>query len=573
MYQKAFIAHKRFAIAAAVLLIAGTAGSAHADALKCRRTIAKNAAGFEAKKIKAMQKCNDGLLNGKVMSCPDAKATDKINKALAKLNDKIGGDCAGLTLAEMNFEGLASQCNLGFTPDLPCAAPEDCAGTCASGFFQGDPCSSDGFCRGYCGLAAAGAACTSDVDCVGMNEQCSDGFCRTAEFPARSCNSDFMGMSAPCNAGFPTCYEEGLGCDNEGECNPVNFCPSVQNDSKSEPFGLDDATDCYFPLTDETDVADCVSCVGAQTVDQLIATYFDTANPPSADGDVLKCQRTLGKSAAKHFAKVRKAMQKCQDGVLKAGMGSCPDAKATDKINKSVTKTLEKITGTCTQALLDQGFVVSELAARFGRPDLGCLNVSGAVADVVAAIECLTAATANQNDQLGIGSSTGANSLCGNQKLDAGETCDDGNQLQESGVGPADVCPADCAIAACTDAGDQGVTVNFTSPADLTGLTVVLYYDESKVSIPGQNSDPPVVAAIGGVNFAPTPFDTNYALRNVLTDPSLIGVPSGEAFTVTFDTCMGAPAPVAGDFSCFVADASDVNSVAVAGVTCSVTVP
>jgi hypothetical protein len=78
-----------------------------------------------------------------------------------------------------------------------------------------------------------------------------------------------------------------------------------------------------------------VSCVGEQVVDQMISTYYGTANPASADSAVLKCQRSLGKNAAKFYATKRKALQKCQDGVLKSGSGSCPDSKATDKINKA----------------------------------------------------------------------------------------------------------------------------------------------------------------------------------------------------------------------------------------------
>ena len=148
MYQIKLIAQKRLVLAGAALLVALAASSAHADPLKCRRSIAKNAAGFEAKKIKALQKCRDGILKGKVMSCPDAKATDKIGKALAKLNDKIGKDCDGVSLADMNFAGLASECTGGFTPGLPCTSPTDCAGVCVGGDKDGDFCKTQAFCSG-----------------------------------------------------------------------------------------------------------------------------------------------------------------------------------------------------------------------------------------------------------------------------------------------------------------------------------------------------------------------------------------------------------------------------------------
>lgn len=512
MYQMNLTKKKRVAVAVAALLVAVGATSAQAqDALKCRRSIAKNAAGFEAKKIKALQKCQDGILNGKGTSCPDSKATEKINKALAKLNDKIGGDCGGLTLADMNFAGLASECTGGYTPGLPCKADSDCSGICVTGPKDGDPCTTDAFC-------APGT------------------------------------------------------CSGALQCDPADKCPSVQNDATGNPFP--GSQNCYAPVSDAASVATCVACIGEATVDQLIDTYYGSARAASDDSAVKKCQRAVGKAAAKHFAKVRKALQKCQDGVLKAGSGSCPDPKATDKISKSVTKVLDAITKDCDDTALNQGFIVSQLIAASGRPSPACLTHSGAAADLAAAIECLTSATAEANDALGIGSSpVSANPLCGNGKIDAGETCDDGNQLEDSGVGAADVCPSDCAIAPCVANGTQNATVNFSSAVDLTGMTVVVYYDESKVMIPGSNGDAAVQAAVLSSFFAMTPNDTDYALRNVLIDPSLIGVPAGEAFTVAFSTCQGAPAPVAADFGCVVVDATDASSAAVPGVSCSVTVP
>ena len=514
MYQNTFLSSTRMAAVAAALVLGLGAATAHAavDPLKCRRAIAKNAAGFEAAKIKALQKCNDGLLNGKVSLCPDAKATEKITGAETKLNDQIAKKCAGLSLTDMNFAALAKQCTGGYRATRPCDVAADCPGICVTGPKDGDPCFNDAFC-------------------------------------------------AP-----GTCSSPSL-------CDPVDFCPSVQNDSRGEPFGLLPVSDCYFALSDEASVAQCVGCVGEQTVDQLIGEYYDTANPPSDDKNVLKCQRAVGKAATKHYFTVRKALQKCQDGVLKSGSGICPDAKATDKITKSKTKLSDAITKACSPAQLNSGFVVSQLLAASGRPSSACTSLSAAPADVATAIECLTSATAGANDGLGIGTSpASANPLCGNAKLDAGETCDDGNQLQESGIGPADFCPADCSIAACTPTGTQGVTVNFASTVDLTGLTVVLYYDDSKVSIPGSAGSPPVQTAVNSLSFAMTPVDTDYALRNVLLDPSLIGVPAGPAFTVTFDTCTGG-AVTAADFTCFVADASDATPAPVFGTSCSVTVP
>ncbi|MEO8601289.1 MAG: hypothetical protein ABI629_01800 [bacterium] len=514
MYQ--ILSSKRIAAVADLATLAfGAAGaSAAVTPLKCRQAIAKGAAKLEDVRVKSLQKCNDGLLNGKVPSCPDAKASGKISKAQTNLDADIAKNCAGLTLADMNFSGLSKQCGAGgYLPGTPCDVANDCPGKCLGGSKDGDPCFVDAFCTGGT-------------------------------------------------------------CINPSVCDPADFCPSVQNDSRVEPFGLLPDSDCYFALSDPASVGACLSCVGEQTVGQIISDVYDTANPASADKSTLKCQRALGKLAVKHFSSVRKALAKCEAGVLKAGSGSCPDLKASDKITKSSAKLAAAITKACSDAQINSGFVVSQLVGVSGRPSAACASTDSSSTGLAAAIDCLSKATATASDALAVGSSpASSNPTCGNGKLDAGENCDDSNALQESGVGPADFCPADCSIALCTPSGVATASVNFASTVDLTALTVVLYYDESKVQVPGVNSDPPVQNAVLSSSFATTPVDTGYALRVVSIDPSLAGIPAGQAFTVTFDSCQGAPALTAGDLKCFVADATDAASAPVFGTSCSVTVP
>jgi hypothetical protein len=99
----------------------------------------------------------------------------------------------------------------------------------------------------------------------------------------------------------------------------------------------------------------------------------------------------------------------------------------------------------------------------------------------------------------------------------------------------------------------------------------VVTYNDAKVRIPGTGGDPAVQAALNSLSFGMTPNDTDYALRNVLSDPFLFGVPPGAAFDVTFDTCQGGGALAAGDVQCIVVDAVDTSFATVDGVTCSVT--
>ena len=107
MYQKVLLSQMRLVAAATGVALAFGVVAAHAAdpkaITKCKRTIAKNAASFEAAKLKSLQKCEDGILKGKIVSCPDSKATDNIGKALTKLTDKIGKACDG---ADPRRDGL-----------------------------------------------------------------------------------------------------------------------------------------------------------------------------------------------------------------------------------------------------------------------------------------------------------------------------------------------------------------------------------------------------------------------------------------------------------------------------------
>lgn len=228
------------------------------------------------------------------------------------------------------------------------------------------------------------------------------------------------------------------------------------------------------------------------------------------------------------------------------------------------------------------GPVAASIYAAAGRSDPACFDRSvTAPADAVDAIACSFRASVDCTDQLGIGESPAlCNPNCGNGVIESGETCDDSNQLNDNGLGSLDTCPSNCAVAARTDAGtDAAIRVDFDTPGDvaLVGLTVVLTYDESKVSIPSSGFGASIDGALASPSFALTTGDTDTALRIIAVDPFLFTVPPGEAFTVTFDRCQGAMAPTAAEFGCMVVEAVKlaedlVTSVAVDGATCSVTV-
>jgi cysteine-rich repeat protein len=474
------------AVVAAVALALGATGARAQDPTKCRQQIAKNAQKYTSKVTKASQKCEEGRLKGKIMgTCPDAKATDKINKAASKLSDKIGKACAGVSLVDMGFAGLVNRCVGG----------------------DGD-----------------GNRCVDDEDC----------------------------RFAP----------PGIGPE-DGVCTPTDECPTFLNGRLPN----DDA--CEIALTDAASVASCVQCAVDVKVDTIIDTLYGSLNAASDDKDTFKCQTDIGKRTAKFFDKVEKALAKCEDGVLKDGMGTCPDAKATDKIGKALGKLNEKITDRCSsEAIISNAANPGKIygtAQRYG----GC-GVTGTEtsAGLASNLACLAQNAAACDVAFGIGDTACSTALCGNGQIDPGEDCDDGNTLADTGLGDADICPPDCTIAACVVDGTANVTVNITSPEDLINAVVLLTYDDAKVRVPGTGTQPPVLAAVTSGVYATSPRDLDYALRTALNDPSALGVPSGPAFTVAFDTC-GA-VPTTADFGCMVVDAANSGFATITGVTCSV---
>jgi cysteine-rich repeat protein len=352
----------------------------------------------------------------------------------------------------------------------------------------------------------------------------------------------------------------------DAACSPVDECPAFLNGSLACD-GL--------ALTDAASIADCFECNINAKVQTAIDSFYVSLNAASEDPDDTKCQKDIGKRATKYFDKVEKSLAKCEDALLKGKVMSCPDAKATDKIGKALAKLNDAIGKSCDTPdriarVLNSGKLYST-APRWGSCGVTAPSTTAGLASTLA---CLAESAAECDVAASTGDTVCTSQLCGNGQIDGTETCDDGNTINESGLGSADICPSDCAVAACTPSGSVNVTVNFTPPAGMSLLSgvVLLSYDDSKISIPGSLGDPPVVARFASPSFATSPNDVDYAVRVVLQDPFLIGVAAGEAFTVQFDTCQGAPAPTAADLGCMFVDAADTNFVTVLGTTCSVTV-
>jgi hypothetical protein len=166
--------------------------------------------------------------------------------------------------------------------------------------------------------------------------------------------------------------------------------------------------------------------------------------------------------------------------------------------------------------------------------------------------------------------------------VDSGETCDDGNNSDNDG------CPANCVILACTPdaASTVQVAVSFEPPqgVGIAGLTLLMNYPEQKVFMPPAGPQttigaanfspafPPAEVLIRGADLAPTgSTGSGHAIRGIMGDDT--AVPSGLLFTLTFQTCVDAQPPLAGEFNCTVLNAVDQGTNPVDGVVCSASLP
>ncbi len=96
-YRSSQTALKAVALSLLTLFLALAAPRpAAADALRCKREVAKASAKFTQAKLRILQKCRDAVLTGKSGGpCPDLKASDAITKASAKLRAALDKQCGG----------------------------------------------------------------------------------------------------------------------------------------------------------------------------------------------------------------------------------------------------------------------------------------------------------------------------------------------------------------------------------------------------------------------------------------------------------------------------------------------
>ena len=159
--------------------------------------------------------------------------------------------------------------------------------------------------------------------------------------------------------------------------------------------------------------------------------------------------------------------------------------------------------------------------------------------------------------------------MCGNNQIEAPETCDDGNTVNN------DSCPADCTVDPCDEtqnaAAVLAVTLNNDQGSSFGVGTVFIDYPEGLIFVPGHADDSQVQAAITNrpTSGAPTCLvnDRDHGLQFGCFSFSG-GFPEGLLFRVAFRDCQNPTPPSAGNFTCEIIEAGDTLGAPVAA-TCT----
>ncbi len=139
-----------------------------------------------------------------------------------------------------------------------------------------------------------------------------------------------------------------------------------------------------------------------------LAVVMITVGTGHADADVLKCQRAITKASAQFFQATTKASDTCEAALVKAGAGTCPDAKATAAVQKATIKLASTIATACggSDRICNADAIDEHLPAALGWPDV-CPNIATAYCDqpiatcgdIATCLVCLgTEASTSAND-------------------------------------------------------------------------------------------------------------------------------------------------------------------------------
>lgn len=387
-------------------------------------------------------------------------------------------------------------------------------------------------------------------------------FVKTGEKIAKGIVKFKSAIAKACCGKDKTC---GAGTGKDGDCAIADIgysavCPSAGAGCNA------------IAIANPGDLADCLVCVTEEFVDGSVALVYDQMLDldKNVAKDEQKCQAKLGKESMKYLQGKHKNLLKCWSARFKGKHGfDCPvddSGKTAESIGKAELKYASAVCKACGGA----GKACDALVATSG----GDLPGDSAGDDLApAAIGTVDPCPSIFNPIAGgsVGTIEEAFACLRDGLMDRVDCTSTLSVPSLSGA-----LPLKCLEPSCTgNGGSVFVDVDFASSGDTpAGTVVVLSYKPSLVDIPGTADEASVTARvtddIGGVVVTTQPNDQEVAI--VVAQSDIFAYPGSDLFTVEFDTC-GA-APVDGDFTCAVVDASNESGVTLAPgtVTCTATV-
>ena len=483
------------------LLVGVVAGVAHAEPEKCRQTILKASAQHAQARLKALGKCEEAKLKGRLppsLPCAlETKTAPALAKADAKLRSAVVKACGGRdgTCGTPDDDGLAAIGWPAVCPDfegLGCAnAIADCTGvadclacTNARAVDQAiglsydaltpAPAGSDAL---ACQIAigkAAGAFFAAKTKALG---KCWDA--RNHDKHANACPDpgDGKAGAAIAKARLKMHAAIAKACS-ETDLAAVGFvprCPSVV---------VPDGPACGTAIDDVAGAADCVDCVNEFEVDCTIAL------------------------AVPQFV---------------AYPSECVAVPPTPTPTRTATPTRTR----------------TPTPTRTATPTRTPTPLATATKTATPVPSPTVTATPG--------------GVCGNGTIEAGENCDDGNTLD------CDTCPSSCRTAPpdCTASGTraaQPVKLRVVDGSSMTSALFCLRYPTGVVGLPGTGNVPQRLSGFAGQTSL---NDFNNAARIGLLGQTVLPELN---VTVSFDLCTGATAPPPSTFDCRVVSATNAGT-------------
>jgi hypothetical protein len=274
-------------VAAAVAFVLCVGIPAHGaltkDEQRCQNTAAKKGRVFFKKRLKALSSCHDSVRAKKLPETTDCELEPttmaKLDKAEAKLRDKVGTSCPDMLVAGMDFGGdcvgvttssgladcLVAQHEAETNAMIDLIYSPATNGKCSGGSNFGDPCTLDADCPGaHCAFSAEQRDCTKAMSKI-LGKLASK-----RQSILQRCKKSVAKGKLSDGTNCVAAAQTDLGAElDKARTGIADACPSTAT------AALEFGGPCIH-ITDQDSVAACSTCAADRTADDLILVQHGT---------------------------------------------------------------------------------------------------------------------------------------------------------------------------------------------------------------------------------------------------------------------------------------------------------